>query len=159
MNWSEACLQRCSVAYKCVPSRLSACLPALTHTHPRTFSISYLHSLSLSFSQSLFLYANRSVGLGFFCLVLLWKQTDRHTPTREKKENLAIRSLLCGRFHLEYKKFRIHLLMLFHLQMGKNRLLWFRLKKNEIWFFFLAVRVKGNLKRDEGREMDRKWAS
>lgn len=136
--WIEACLQRCSVAYKCVPSRF-ACYLSYSYSHPRILSISF-SAFCLS------VHANHSFGLGFY----VWcysenRQTDTLQPnekgTAAAKKNLAIRSLLCGRFHLEYKNVWHSSFNAFSLANGhrreKNRLLWFSIEKEwiEIRFF------------------------
>lgn len=147
MRWIEACLQRCSVAYKCVPSRF-ACYHSYSYSHPRILSISF-STFFLS------MHANHSFGLGFY----VWcysenRQTDRHTlqpnekgttASTEREKIWRFARFCVVNFIWNTKMFGIHLLMLFHLRMGieekKKRLLWFQLKKNELKFdFFLSSR-------------------
>lgn len=186
MRWIEACLQRCSVAYKCVPSRLPVwlCLPdcLLSHSHTSPSHTFYLILLFLllprSFLLSMYIYtymhANHSFGLGFMSGVTLWKQTDRHTLTRMSKKNWRFIRFCVVDFIWNTKIFSIHLSMLFHLRMGniyqpkKNRLLWFQLKKNELKFDFfshlcwMCVCVHVHAKRwviDEDQEDEERWVS
>lgn len=67
------------------------------------------------------------VWLGFLCLVLQWKQTDRHTlqpnekgttASTERKKIWRFARFCVVNFIWNTKMFGIHLLMLFHLRMG-----------------------------------------
>lgn len=136
MRWIEACLQRCSVAYKCVPFSLGCPLSLiltladfLSHS-PRSFS-PCMQTIRLAW---------------VLCLVLLWKQTDRHTPTRMREVNRRERKIWrFARFCVvdfiwHTTIFSIHLLMLFHLRMGTDKKTgcydfnWKRMNWNSIFF-------------------------
>lgn len=125
-------------------------LPAITHTH--TLTLAYFPSHSpRSFSRCM-----QTIRLAWVFMSGVTVKTDRqtHTPTewernnsqhREEK-NLAIRSLLCGKFHLEYKNVWHSSLNAFSLANGHRRekkngcydFNWKRMNWNSIFFSPLA---------------------